>query len=218
MKQGRSIIELAKELERQRMARKDFIADTRNLEVYTKDGMTQLALGLNDTTETFIINELAHNQIAARLQIPQRYYSKMREEYPSLLDDNINSWFGKNGERRMLRVLDGNIRAFLSDRYRRLDNLELADAVLPIIKEMKGAEIVSSQVTDTHMFIKVINKRLKAEVTAGDVVQAGIVISNSEVGLGSLKVEPLIYRLAKNCLAIKNNDFIKTSCVSKKFL
>ncbi len=54
MKQGRSIIELAKELERQRMARKDFIADTRNLEVYTKDGMTQLTLGINDTTETFI--------------------------------------------------------------------------------------------------------------------------------------------------------------------
>ncbi len=205
MKQGRSIMELAKELERQRMARKDFIADTRNLEVYTKDGMTQLALGINDTTETFILNELAHNQIAARLQIPQRYYSKMREEYPSLLDDNINSWFGKNGERRMLRVLDGNIRAFLSDRYRRLDNLELADAVLPIIKEMKGAEIVSSQVTDTHMFIKVINKRLKAEVATGDVVQAGIVISNSEVGLGSLKVEPLIYRLVcKNGLIVKD--------------
>jgi len=205
MKQGRSIMELAKELERQRMARKDFIADTRNLEVYTKGGITQLSLGINDTTETFILNELAHNQIAARLQIPQRYYSKMREEYPSLLDDNINSWFGKNGERRMLRVLDGNIRAFLSDRYRRLDNLELADAVLPIIKEMKGAEIVSSQVTDTHTFIKVINKRLKAEVTAGDVVQAGIVISNSEVGLGSLKVEPLIYRLVcKNGLIVKD--------------
>jgi len=70
---------------------------------------------------------------------------------------------------------------------------------------MKGAEIVSSEVTETHMYIKVINKRLKAEVTVGDVVQAGIVISNSEVGLGSLKVEPLIFRLVcKNGLIVKD--------------
>jgi hypothetical protein len=129
----------------------------------------------------------------------------MRIEYPSLLDDNINSWFNKLPERRMLRTLDGNVRAFLSDRYRRLDNLELADSVLPLIKEMSGAEIVSSQITDSHMYIKVINKRLKAEIAIGDVVQAGIVISNSEVGLGSLKVEPLLYRLiCKNGLIIKD--------------
>jgi hypothetical protein len=45
------------------------------------------------------------------------------------------------------------------------------------------------------MYVKAINERLELEVQKGDVVQAGIVISNSEVGLGALKVEPLIYRL-----------------------
>ena len=52
---------------------------------------------------------------------------------------------------------------------------------------------------------KVVNKKLKAEVGVGDVVQAGFVVSNSEVGLGSLKVEPLIYRLVcKNGLIVKD--------------
>lgn len=205
MKQGKTIIQLAQELERQRMERKDYIADTRNLQVETHGGISRLTLGMDEKTEIFILNELAHKQIADRLQIPQRYYNKMRTEYPILLDENINSWFSQSPERRMIRTLDGNARAFLSDRYRRLDNLELADSVLPLIKEMKGAEIVSSQITDTHMYIKVINKSLKAEVTIGDVVQAGIVISNSEVGLGSLKVEPLLYRLiCKNGLIVKD--------------
>ena len=205
MNQGRTIVQLAQELERQRLARKDYIADTRNLEVETIGGSSRLILGMEDATEKFILNDLAHKQIAERLQIPQRYYNKMRIEYPNLLDDNINSWFNKAPERRMLRTLDGHVRAFLSDRYRRLDNLELADAVLPIIREMKGAEIVSSQITDTHMYLKVINKKLKAEVAIGDIVQAGIVISNSEVGLGSLKVEPLLYRLVcKNGLIVKD--------------
>lgn len=206
MKQGKLLIELCKELERQRMARKDFIADTRSLMITTNDhGQSQLDVDLGNTNQIFNVNDLSHQQIASRLQIPLKYYQKMRLEYPSLLDENINSWFNKNGERRMLRTLDTNIRAFLSDRYRRLDNLELAEAVLPIIKEMKGAEIVSADITDTHMYIKVINKKLKAEVAVNDVVQAGIVISNSEVGLGSLKVEPLIYRLVcKNGLIVKD--------------
>ena len=42
-------------------------------------------------------------------------------------------------------------------------------------------------------------------LTQADVVQAGFVISNSEVGLGSLKVEPLIFRLiCKNGMICKD--------------
>jgi hypothetical protein len=70
---------------------------------------------------------------------------------------------------------------------------------------MKGAEVISCDITETHLYLKVLNKKLKAEVTPGDVVQAGMVISNSEVGLGSLKVEPLAYRLVcKNGLIVKD--------------
>ena len=205
MKQGRTLLALGQELDRQRKARKDFIADTRTLEVETTGRQTVLALGMENTTEKFVLNELAHQQIASRLQIPYRYYQKMRDEYPSLLDDNVNSWFMKAPERRMIRTLDGAVRAFLSDRYRRLDNLELCAAVLPVIQDMKGAEVISCDVTETHLYLKVLNKKLKAEVSPGDVVQAGMVISNSEVGLGSLKVEPLAYRLVcKNGLIVKD--------------
>lgn len=205
MKQGKTLMELGKELERQRNARKDFLADTRNLEMTTEQSRSRLFVYAGDERQEFAVGELAHQQIASRLQIPFRYYQKMQSQYPSLLDENINSWFQKTPERRMVRVMDGNVRAFLSDRYRRLDNLELCSAVLPIIKEMKGADIASCEVTASHMYLKVVNKKLKAEVGVGDVVQAGFCISNSEVGLGSLKVEPLIYRLVcKNGLILKD--------------
>ncbi len=105
----------------------------------------------------------------------------------------------------MIRVLDGNVRAFLSDRYRRLDNMELCAAVLPVINEMKNSVIESCEVTPSHLYLKVVNRRLKAEVRVGDVVQAGFVVSNSEVGLGSLRVEPLVFRLVcKNGLICKD--------------
>ena len=205
MKQGKTLAELGRELQRQRLNRQDFLADTRSLEVETNSYGSTLHLSLDGKTYGFGIGELAHQQIAARLNIPFRYYQKMQSEVPDLLDQNINTWLEQKTERRMIRVLDGKVRAFLSDRYRRLDNLELCAAVLPVIQEMQGSQIESCEVTPTHLYIKVVNRRVKAEVRVGDVVQAGFVVSNSEVGLGSLRVEPLVFRLVcKNGLICKD--------------
>ena len=205
MKQGRTLLELGKELQRQRHNRQDFLADTRSLEMESNSYGSTLHLSLEGKTYGFGIGELAHQQIATRLNIPYRYYTKMQNEAPELLDQNVNRWLNQNPERRMIRVLDGKVRAFLSDRYRRLDNLELCAAVLPVIQEMNGANIESCEVTPTHLYLKVVNRRVKAEVKVGDVVQAGFVVSNSEVGLGSLRVEPLVFRLAcKNGLICKD--------------
>ena len=205
MKQGKTLLELGRELQRQRQNRQDFLADTRSLEVESNDYGTTLHLSLEGKTYGFQIGELAHQQIASRLNIPYRYYAKMQSEAPELLDRNINTWLEQKPERRMIRVLDGKVRAFLSDRYRRLDNLELCAAVLPVIQEMNGASIESCEVTPIHLYLKVVNRRVKAEVKVGDVVQAGFVVSNSEVGLGSLRVEPLVFRLVcKNGLICKD--------------
>ena len=205
MKQGKTLQALGKELQRQRAVRKDFLADTRSLQMTTNGNASLLYMTVGKEQKEFKVGELAHQQIASRLQIPYRYYQKMQREFPDLLDENVNGWFDQNPERRMIRTLDGHVRAFLSDRYRRLDNLELCAAVLPVIQDMKGASIESCDVTETHMYLKVVNKKMKAEVAVGDVVQAGFVISNSEVGLGSLRVEPLVFRLVcKNGLICKD--------------
>ena len=205
LKQGKTLSELGRELQRQRLNRHDFLADTRSLEMQSDSLGSTLRLSVDDQPLTFSVGEIAHQQIAARLNIPFRYYQKMQVHAPRLLDQNVNTWLAQNPERRMIRVLDGNVRAFLSDRYRRLDNLELCAAVLPVINDMKGANIESCEVTPSHLYIKVVNRKLKAEVRVGDVVQAGFVVSNSEVGLGSLRVEPLVFRLVcKNGLICKD--------------
>lgn len=205
MKQGKTLEQLGTELQRQRNARQDFIADTRKLVMQTTPEKSTIRMDVGNRLEEFTVGLVAHQQIASRLGIPYRYYQKMQAEQPALLDENVNTWLQENPERRMLRVLDGKVRAFLSDRYRRLDNLELCASVLPVIKEMKGASIESCEVTESHLYLKVINKRMKTEVAVGDAVQAGFVVSNSEVGLGSLRVEPLVFRLVcKNGLICKD--------------
>lgn len=194
MKFGRTLTELAMELDRQRNAKKDYLVDTRNM---IMDEGTQLSIRNDKTGEVLIfgVNEVAHDQIGQRLGIPSKYYDKMRNENPELLAANVNSWFQREPETRMVRTLDGKARAFLSDRYRRIDNFEIAQTVLPIIADMPDAKIESCEVTDERLYLKVVNPRLTTEVVPGDVVQSGMLITNSEVGLGSLTVQPLVFRL-----------------------
>ena len=48
---------------------------------------------------------------------------------PMLLADNANRWLKDKGEdRRLIRTLDGKARALLSDKYRPLENEDLAEA------------------------------------------------------------------------------------------
>ena len=162
-----------------------------------------------DTTPLF------HRQVASSLGIPAKYYDLMQDQKPELLADNVNSWLSDRDQNYMVRSMGGEAagtdtaflaRAFLSDRYRRIDNMDVAAAVLPLFAGSDQFEIVSSEVTSVRMYIKILNHRLEAEVKPGDYVQAGVVISNSEVGLGAVSVQPLLYRLVcTNGMVI--NDF-----------
>ena len=143
--------------------------------------------------------DLFHRQVGSALNIPAKYYDLMRTQKPELLAANVNSWLSERDQSYMIRSMDygaGRVaRAFLSDRYRRIDNLEVATAILPLFAGKEEMEVVSCEVTENRLHIKIVNHRLEMAVVPGDFVQAGVVISNSEVGLGAVSVQPLVYRL-----------------------
>ena len=134
----------------------------------------------------------------------------MLEEKPELLSVNVNEWLAGSKDRRMLRTLDGEARAFLSDQYKRIDNDDIAQATLPIISEIPDVQIVSCNLTPGKMYIKALNPRLFDDVSPGDTVQSGIIISNSEVGLGAVNIQPLVYRL------VCENGMVINDAVNRK--
>lgn len=192
MLQGKSLSELAQEIMRQNEVKRDFIVDSGELIMKVhEDGIARLEFADQDLG----INEIFHDQLGDKLGIPSKYYDRMRREQPELLAANVNTWFHAQPERQMVRTLDNTARAFLSDRYRRIDNYEIAQHVLPLIADMPGAQVLSCEITERKMYLKVVNPRIETEIVQGDVVQAGIVISNSETGYGAVSVMPLVYRL-----------------------
>ena len=188
MKTGRDLREVLVELKRQQEAKRDYISPSSSLAL-RPDGRT-LAMGEKDFSTT----DLFHRQVASSLSIPARYYDLMQREKPELLAENVNAWMSTRDQNYMIRSLDGVARALLSDRYRRIDNLEVAGAVLPLFAGVPGMQVMSCEVTEHKLYVKVVDTRREA-VCVGDAVQFGVVVSNSEVGLGAVSVQPLVYTL-----------------------
>lgn len=226
MKAGRSLQEIAAELERQVESRKDYIAPQGAVAAKVVDGEIVLD-GLNGDVG---IKPYAHQQFADHLQIPKRYYDRMQAEQPELLATNINTWLhAKPAEKRMFRTLDGKTRAFLSPKFRPLDNFDLANMVLPTLIENR-VQVVSSELTETRLYIKGILPALSDELPAGmawgeghldireqRLVVAAVVISNSDVGAGTLRVEPSVYTPWCTNLAILAEAAMKKYHVGRSF-
>lgn len=205
----------------------DFVSDTRKVGYFVEEandedgnaiegrvqGRTTLTIddvvdGNGDMRE-FEVNDHAHRQIAARLEIPFKFYERLRETHPDLLQHDVQELLIREPQRRMVRTLDGNARAFLSNKYRRLDNYELLRfAIVPALGETE-CTIQATHLTDLRMYVKVLFPQLEDHVkNVGDIVQAGLLITNSEVGAGALNVEPLAFRLiCLNGMVVPVGDF-----------
>lgn len=190
MKIGKSLVQLAQEVQRQNESKKDYIADTRAIRM-TESG------ALEGFGSALTVRDVAHGQLAGKLNIPKPYYDRMRTEAPGLLAQNVNHWFAAQPSKSMVRTLDGAVRGILSDRYRAMDNFDLLQTVLPVL-QMNRADFKSCEITERHLFLKVTFPDLVTEVPGskqvGDVVEAGLSIRNSEIGFSAFAVEPFFFR------------------------
>lgn len=156
MKVGRSLQEVLMELQRQNQAKKDYIAPAQSMRL-EKDGRT-FQMG---EQAPFATTQLFHRQLASTLAIPAKYYDLMQKEKPELLAENVNVWLDTRQSNYMIRSMDygaGPVaRALLSERYRRIDNMEIASAVLPLFAGNDGYSVESCEVTENRLYLKILN-------------------------------------------------------------
>ena len=201
MKQGSPLPVVLAELKRQAAAKHDYISPAPSLRL-EEDGSTVIV-----GQDAFGTTPLFHRQLGAALGIPAKYYDLCREQKPTLLALNTNTWLADRPQSSfMIRTLDDCARALLSDRYRRIDNLEIAMTVLPLFMGSEEYEVVSSNVSPNHLHIKISYRNKRYEIKPGDWVEFGCIVSNSEVGLGAVTIRPFLTRLVcvNGCVV---NDF-----------
>lgn len=193
---------LRQEVAAQYRRQHDVLADTRTMSVaYGFDGATALAVDTAEGIEEFLLNDHTLGQISTDLGIPKRYFDRMRSDAPDLFRSNVHHWLHYEPNRRMIRGLRNDTgvatgRAWLSDRYRRLDNIEIVKHLLPEFRNLTTpVQFHNAAITDSKLYIRAVFPRMLKEVKVGDAVQWGVQISNSEVGAGTLAIENFVLRL-----------------------
>lgn len=216
MKKGMNLVEMAQELSRIAETKKDYIVPVEKMKAVVKDDKLAIEFE-NGKIDQYPVNDWSGSQLATFSDIPKSYFDRISRENPELMAKNVNHALEqivskakaeRRTESRLIRTLDGNVRGLMSSRYRILDSHDMLEAIYPTFIE-KGLKIESSAVTDKRLFIKAVSPQLKSEIKQGDVVQYGITISTSDVGAGSVRVEPLIYRL------VCKNGLIMPSAIRK---
>jgi hypothetical protein len=158
-------------------------------------GTIELSNG-DSAGKNYSLSEVAAGQLCQKLEIPVKYYRRLSDDMKATVANyDINRM---NGHSYLLRGKGEWIRAFLSAEYVAYNNSEIAETVKSLLGS--GALTMKSFVLEeTHMFLKIISEEIW-DVESG--LKAGIMIGNSEVGMGSVSVEPFVFR--KPC----TNDLI----------
>lgn len=216
MKKGLDLGTLMSTLKFRHENRRDFISNTLSLRLVWDNDDNQINAIIGATTRVIAdLTPYALHQICTHCGIHISLVKDILKDGTVLekeaLVHLINTRLHAAPTQRLIRTIRDflepeRIIAFLSDRYLRIDNWPLLNSIMPVLKSNTDYRIVSTHVDDTHMHIKVVNIKSTAQIGStkvedtkgnkvGDIIQSGVLISNSEVGIGSVQLRPFVVRL-----------------------
>lgn len=189
--------------------------------------------GVTMTDGSYALNDVAMAGIADKLAIPLAYLRRMHTGALDLFDANVNGWLSRTDRRLLVRILrdehgSGTARAVLSDRFAKIDNLDVLLAALEGIRACGApVHIEGADLTERRMYVKVsapsvrvlapgllanyrspFNGRCGADLP---VVWAGFVITNSEVGCGAYEIRPrIVAEICRNGAVITTHGMRRT--------
>ncbi len=227
MKRNMNVKEIVEQLQQESLLKRDFVIPPSALEMYQDGRLSLLLPALYTNMETMLKslniktsgenryitqpNDLCHEHFSEKLKISKNYYDRMKNGHSGLLADNINYWLSKETNNYLLRTFinpegtEGIARAFLSDRYKPIDNWDVAITILDIIKNYPSIKLDAADITDRKMYMRFVDptiehnapdllKKYKGGAETG--IVAGFIVSNSEVGEGAFSVAPRAVVLA----------------------
>lgn len=141
----------------------------------------------------------AVGQLAGRAGVPAEYLRDLvgsKEDWKrglgaQILGEHFHQ--GAPGMRHLVRTVNGQAKAFLSDKYRRLDSRPLATAMIEECNKI-GAQLVDGSMTETRVSLKAIIPMVY-EPVQGEAIAFGVEWSNSDFGNGAHSVRAFILRL-----------------------
>lgn len=239
----------------QRTRRLDLIADAPKLAyvdgqlLVDSDEMVLSEDGVSSAGGYYQPTKVFDDTIGDAFGIPGHYFRRLRQENRlELIDRNVNHFLhgssdGRNpaDERKFtVRLFRGDdsgggvARAFLSNRFRAIDNLDMLVTVLGAMADagLGAQNIGRCDLTESRMYVQVKCPEIRAlapELLKGyrspftgksgadnPVVFAGFVVTNSEVGRASARIVPRItVQVCDNGMTM-NKDMVRSYHVGQR--
>jgi len=193
------------EIERRKKTSKDYVGDTRKMRLKVADDELVFTFDVEDKDkQVYGFTRTGRAQLAESMRFPLDFWSRVetnpknREELAHFATHLLHT----DPQKRMVRTLDGRVRAVLSNSYKTLDNFDLFMVSVEELEKVK-AEIWEARLSDDEFRIYAVAPGITGEVKedrpgykweAGDRHVAAISIGNSETGKGKLKVRPATLR------------------------
>jgi hypothetical protein len=183
--------------------------------------------GVTMTAGLYVPTGVCDQGIADKLGIPGAYLRRMREQRPDLYDANVNGWLDGDGRKFLLRCLrpggpagTGIARAFLSDGYKLIDNLDALLAALDGVRQSGvPVQVDGCDLTERRMYVRVVCEQVRmlapvllhgyrspftgASGADNPVIFSGFMLTNSETGCGAFTLVPrLVVQVCRNGMTI----------------
>lgn len=158
----------------------------------------ELVLEIADGTHRLHRN--AFSQVAGRAGVPGDYLRRLTDsQNPAMRQlalDILAAHYGKTeqaAERHLVRDVHGEVRGFLSDKYRRLDSRPLLDAFLTAAREVgavPGGGLAGQLRTSFKVFLPTL-----FEPVPDDPIVIGLEWHNSDFGAGAFSISLTLLRM-----------------------
>jgi hypothetical protein len=171
---GRGRLEdVVTELKRQLDVRNDFVVDTRDLTIVpdNDNGGAPILMG-SDSARDFIpragypLLDQAFTQLGHKAMpdggIPTTFLRRAWKFDAPRLAAYMTDLL-RHGKRRLVRVLDGSVRAFLSQNYKVIDNYDIATQALKIAMDV-GARPIEASLSDSRMRLRFVSQEITEEL------------------------------------------------------
>lgn len=158
------------------------------------DNGHKLLIDFGEGAET--VHRHALSQICERADVPyQGFVQKFSESDwgASMVSDVLTKVYQHDTNKYLLRSINGDLRGFLSDKFRRLDSRPLLEAFTKAAGGI-GAVPVEGYAMDTRVMLKAILPMIFEPVT-NEVIAFGLAWSNSDFGAGKHSIQLIILRL-----------------------
>ncbi len=153
------------------------------------------AVGEANRFDTLAIHPHAMGQLAEVAGIPAAYVTRLKQSDEwgmELLAHNLAQQYEHKDSRHLLRSVKGELRGFVSDKFRRLDSRPIVEAFAQACS-LVGAVPVEGHALDTKIALKAMLPHV-FEPVENEVMGFGLVLQNSDFGDGALSVRVFVLR------------------------